>query len=218
MSEHTPSVTPTSINLHQKSRLLRVEFSDGVGFELPCEYLRVFSPAQEVRAMELPVTGKEEVNIEQIEPQGQYAVKLVFDDGHDTGIYSWETLYELGRDREQNWQNYLDRLEQSGISRHSGPDAASGPRKIKLLYFNYLVKKIGKESEQVELPETVTDVQSLLGWLRKRLYDKAYLLEEGSFRVTVNKQFAEAFTRIEDQDEVALVPSSPNPPTAANAK
>jgi len=218
MSEQIPNVTPTAINLHRKSRILSVAFSDGVSFELPCEYLRVFSPAREVRSMELPVTGKEQVNIEQIEPQGQYAVKLVFDDGHDTGIYSWETLYELGNNLEHNWQKYLQRLEQSGISRNSGPDSASGPCKIKLLYFNYLVKKIGKESEEVELPETVTDVQSLMEWLRKRLYDRAYLLREGSFRVTVNKQFTEPFTRIDHGDEVALVPSSPNPPTISDAK
>ncbi len=218
MSQQTPSVTPTSINLHQKSRILSLEFSDGSRFELPCEYLRIFSPAQDVRSMELPITGKERVNIEQIEPQGQYAVKLVFDDGHDTGIYSWETLYELGQNQEQNWQNYLQRLEQSGISRYSGTGVTSGPCKINLLYFNYLVHKIGKESEEIELPETVTNVQSMLDWLRKRLYDRAYLLEEGSFRVTVNKQFAEAFTRIEHQDEVALVPNSPNPPVPPNAK
>ncbi len=216
MSEQVPSVTPTAINLHRKSRILSVEFSDGAGFELPCEYLRVFSPAQEVRSMELPVTGKEKVNIEQIEPQGQYAVKLVFDDGHDTGIYSWGTLYELGKNQEQNWQEYLQRLEQSGISRNQ--DVSSDPRKIKLLYFNYLVKKIGKESEEIELPETVTDVQSMLHWLRKRLHDKSYLLQEGSFQVTVNRQFAEVFTRIEHQDEVALVPNSPNPPVPADAK
>jgi len=218
MSDQTPSVTPTSINLHQKSRILSVEFSDGASFKLPCEYLRVFSPAQEVRSMELPVTGKEEVTIEQVEPQGQYAVKLVFDDGHDTGIYSWETLYELGQNQEQNWQNYLQRLQQSGISRNPGSEATSGPRKVTILYFNYLVTKTGKESEEIELPQTVTDVNSLLDWLRKRLHEKAYILQDGSFRVTVNKQFAEIFTRIEHQDEVALVPNSPNPPAPPNAK
>ncbi len=218
MSEQTPNITPTAINLHQKSRILKVEFSDGASFELPCEYLRIFSPDQDIHSMELPLTGKEQVNIQQIEPLGQYAVKLVFDDGHDTGIYSWETLYELGKNREQNWQHYLARLQESGINRDSAPGATSGPCKITLLYFNYLVKKIGKESEEVELPEKVTDVQSMLDWLRRRLHDRAYLLQEGSFRVTVNKQFAEPFTRIEHGDEVALVPSSPNAPTVSDAK
>ncbi len=218
MSETTPKVTPISINLHQKSRLLIVEFSDGKEYELPCEYLRVFSPAKEVRNMDIPATGKERVNIEHIEPQGQYAIKLVFDDGHDTGIYSWDTLHELGQNREQNWRHYLDRLEQSGISRNTGPGEITGPRKIKILYFNYLVKSIGKEFEDIELPDSVNDVQSMLDWLRKRLHDKAYLLQDDSLRVTVNKQFAEAFTRIDNLDEIALVPSSPYPPTAPNAK
>ena len=218
MPEANLSPTPVAINLHQKSRLLVVEFSDGNTYELPCEYLRVFSPATEVRNSDIPVTGKEEVNIERIEPQGQYAVKLLFDDGYDSGIYSWETLRELGENREQNWRQYLDRLQQSGISRNSNPGASSGPRKIKILYFNYLVKSMGKEFEELDIPDTVTDVQSLLDWLRKRLYSKAYLLQDDCLRITVNKQFAETFTRIDHMDEIALVPNSPYPPAAPNAK
>jgi DUF971 family protein/molybdopterin converting factor small subunit len=218
MSKDTTIPTPKAINLHRKSRLLVVEFSDGNVYDLPCEYLRVFSPATEVRHADIPVTGKEEVNIEQIEPQGQYAVKLVFDDGYDSGIYSWETLHDLGQNREQNWQQYLDRLEQSGISRSTGPGETSGPRKIKLLYFNYLVKSMGKEFDELELPDTVNDVRSLLDWLRKRLHSKAYLLQDDLLRVTVNKQFAEPFTRIDHLDEIALVPSSPYEPAAPNAK
>lgn len=218
MSEKSMLPTPKSINLHQKSRLLLVEFSDGNVYELPCEYLRVFSPATEVRHADIPVYGKEQVNIERIEPQGQYAVRLVFDDGYDSGIYSWETLHDLGQNKQQNWQTYLERLEQSGISRSSGPGESSGPRKVRILYFNYLVTSIGKEIDEFELPDTVTDVQSLLGWLRKRLHNKAYMLQDDLLRVTVNKQFAEAFTRIDHMDEIALVPNSPYPPTAPNAK
>ncbi len=218
MADNATKVTPTAINLHQKSRILAIEFSDGSAFQLPCEYLRVFSPATEIKHQDIPVTGKEGVNIADIEPQGQYAVRLIFDDGYDSGIYSWDTLYDLGRNREQNWQGYLERLQQHGIDRDSGPGEITGPRRIKLLYFTYLVKSMGKEMEELELPESVTDVQSLLEWLRKRLYAKAYLLQEGSLRVTVNKQFAEPFTRIEDRDEVALVPSSPYPPTQSNDK
>ena len=105
MSTEIP--TPIEINLHQKSRLLALRFSDGMSFELPCEYLRVFSTAAEVKASDSPVTGKESVNITKIEPQGQYAIRLVFDDGHDTGIYSWGTLYDLGKNYEANWQDYL---------------------------------------------------------------------------------------------------------------
>ena len=115
-------------------------------------------------------------------------------------------------------QEYLQQLEQAGVSRSSGPGEASGPCKITLLYFNYLAQKFGKESEQLELPESVVDVQTLLDWLRKRAYGKAYLLQDGSFRVTVNKQFSEPFTRIEHNDEVALVPNSPYAPSSSDAK
>ena len=211
MSDHNPDKIPVEINLHSKSRLLIIVFSDGKRFELPCEYLRVFSKAKEVRTMEKPVTGKERVNIEQIEPQGQYAVRLVFDDGHDTGIYSWETLYELGENQAQNWADYLARLEQIGYQRQAAGQA--GPRKIELLYFTYLVKQLRRDHESVELPESVVDVQTLIEWLRKRYMDRAYLFREGSFRVTVNKQFSEPFTKLENGDEVAIVPTSPIAPT-----
>ncbi len=207
MTENRP--TPTEISLHSKSRLLAISFSDGKRFELPCEYLRVFSRAKEVRTMESPVVGKEEVNIVRIEPQGQYAVRLVFDDGHDTGIYSWETLYELGERQEENWREYLARLEQLGYQRKEPED---GKRKVHILYFTYLVRKLGREQEELELPPAVVDVKTLIEWQRRRFADRAYLFTDGSFRVTVNKQFCEPFTRIEDGDEIAIVPNSPNAP------
>jgi DUF971 family protein/molybdopterin converting factor small subunit len=211
MTEQAPVRTPTEINLHRKSRLLIIAFSDGERFELPCEYLRVFSRAKEVRTMDTPITGKEDVNIIRIEPQGQYAVRLVFDDGHDTGIYSWDTLYELGEKREDNWIEYLRKIEALGYQRKSNQGE---PRRIKLLYFTYLVKNLRRESEEVEIPDTVTDVQTLLEWLRKRKRDDAHLFREGSLQLTVNKQFSEPFTRIEDGDEVALIPTSPIAPVA----
>ena len=112
---------PTEITLHKQSRVLDVAFEDGTRFELPCEYLRVFSPSAEVRGhgpgQEVLQVGKKEVGIEAIEPVGVYAVKLVFSDGHDTGIYSWEYLHELGVKRESNWKTYLARLAQAGKSR-----------------------------------------------------------------------------------------------------
>ena len=86
MTEQHP--LPTDIQLHQQSRILEIVYNDGARFRLPCEYLRVFSRAAEVRLLDQPVTGKEGVNIERIDPQGQYAIRIVFDDGHDTGIYS----------------------------------------------------------------------------------------------------------------------------------
>ena len=108
---------PTDISLHRKSRLLSISFDDGSDFKLPCEYLRVNSHAAEVKAMGQPVTGKEEVNIERIEPQGHYALRLVFDDGHDTGLYSWRYLYELCQNKEARWQEYLTRLDKAGANR-----------------------------------------------------------------------------------------------------
>jgi len=112
---------PTEIHLHQVSRVLDVAFDDGRSFALPVEYLRVYSPSAEVRGhgpgQEVLQVGKREVNISAIEPVGVYAVKLVFTDGHDTGIYSWDYLYDLGAKQDSNWKSYLARLAQAGKSR-----------------------------------------------------------------------------------------------------
>ena len=119
MTPKTPR--PTEINLHQGSRILDITFEDGRSFTMPCEYLRVFSPSAEVRGhgpgQEVLQVGKRDVNIQAIEPVGMYAVKLVFTDGHDTGIYSWDYLYDLGEKQETNWKSYLARLQQAGKSR-----------------------------------------------------------------------------------------------------
>ena len=116
---------PTDIKLHQKSRILEVTFDDDSHYELPCEYLRVYSPSAEVRGhgpgQEVLQVGKEAVNIDTIEPVGTYAVVLKFDDGHDTGIYSWETLYELGANKTQYWKEYLQRLVDAGHLRKPQP-------------------------------------------------------------------------------------------------
>lgn len=115
------SPRPTDISLHRKSRLLEVAFDDGERYELPCEYLRVYSPSAEVQGhgpgQGVLQVGKENVNIESVEPVGNYAVLLRFDDGHDTGIYSWDTLYKLGKHRQEYWQDYLQRLKDAGHSR-----------------------------------------------------------------------------------------------------
>jgi DUF971 family protein len=110
---------PTSLKLRTRSRVLEVVFDDGAQFELPFEYLRVYSPSAEVRGhgpgQETLQIGKHEVGVTKIEPVGAYAVRLVFDDGHDTGLYTWAYLYELGREREQKWAQYLARLADLGI-------------------------------------------------------------------------------------------------------
>jgi DUF971 family protein len=110
---------PTEIKLRSRSRVLDVAFDDGTRFELPFEYLRVYSPSAEVRGhgpgQEALQLGKHEVGVRSVDPVGNYAVRIVFDDGHDTGLYTWGYLHELGRTRAENWQRYLDRLAKLGL-------------------------------------------------------------------------------------------------------
>lgn len=112
---------PTGITLHRASHLLEVSFDSGEVFRLPCEYLRTHSPSAEVQGhgpgQRVLVAGKRDVNIEAIEPVGHYAVLLRFSDGHQTGIFSWTVLHELGRNQEAHWTAYLAALEQAGLSR-----------------------------------------------------------------------------------------------------
>ena len=114
-------VFPTEIKLHQKSRVMEIAFSDGRSFRLPYEFLRVHSPSAEVRGhgpgQEVLQTGKREVEIRNLEPVGSYAVQPAFSDGHSTGIYSWDYLYELGERQDKMWREYLAKLEAAGASR-----------------------------------------------------------------------------------------------------
>ncbi|ATI02370.1 MULTISPECIES: gamma-butyrobetaine hydroxylase-like domain-containing protein [Cycloclasticus] len=113
----------TDLVLDQKNRELSLSFDDGRTIKLSCEYLRVFSPSAEVRGhgpgQEVLQVGKESVNIVAIEPVGNYAVRLVFSDEHDTGLYSWPFLIELAENKEENWQDYLNRLEAAGHQRQT---------------------------------------------------------------------------------------------------
>lgn len=112
---------PTAITLHRKSRLLEIAFDDGARFELPFEYLRVYSPSAEVRGhgpgQETLQQGKRDIDVLGLDPVGNYALKPTFSDGHDSGLYSWDYLYMLGRDQQTLWQDYLDRLERAGGTR-----------------------------------------------------------------------------------------------------
>ncbi len=112
---------PVNIKLHRRSRELELEYPAGEHYSLSCEYLRVYSPSAEVRGhgsgQETLQTGKLNVGIDTIKPVGRYALQLVFDDGHDTGLYSWDYLYELCTQRPRLWQDYLDRLNRAGASR-----------------------------------------------------------------------------------------------------
>ena len=112
---------PTDIVLHQTPRLLEVSFDNGESFKLPYEYLRVFSPSAEVRGhgkgQEVLQTNKKTVGVENVEMVGNYAVKINFDDGHNTGLYTWDYLFELGEHQESNWSMYLARLDEAGATR-----------------------------------------------------------------------------------------------------
>lgn len=122
MSGLTPnSPRPIDIRLHQVSKLLEIKFDNNTECQLSCEFLRVYSPSAEVKGhglgQEVLQLDKEDVNIVAIEPVGNYAVKLVFSDGHDTGLYSWDYLYDLGRDYEALWLEYLGKLDAAGVHR-----------------------------------------------------------------------------------------------------
>ena len=128
MAGLTPSTPrPTAITVHQQSRVLEIAFDDGAVFRLPFELLRVYSPSAEVQGhgpgQEVLQTGKREVQITALEPVGHYAVQPSFSDGHDTGIYSWELLYKLGREQDALWAKYLERLAAAGVDRDAGMGA-----------------------------------------------------------------------------------------------
>jgi DUF971 family protein len=127
LDSHTPN--PVELKLHQASRKLEVSFDSGERFELPYEYLRVFTPSAEARGhgpgQEVLQVGKREVTIERVDPVGNYAIQPVFSDGHSSGIYSWDMLYNLGKHRDELWQAYLEQLEAAGASRDAAPTPAT---------------------------------------------------------------------------------------------
>jgi DUF971 family protein len=130
MARTTP--IPTEIKLHQVSRKLEIAFSDGARFELPYEFLRVYSPSAEVRGhgpgQEVLQLGKKNVGIKSVEPVGSYAITLTFSDGHDTGIYSWDYLYELGANHVALWDRYVSRMQAAGASREPLAGAPERPK------------------------------------------------------------------------------------------
>tara|TARA_R110002167_G_scaffold83990_1_gene228409 strand:- start:498 stop:866 length:369 start_codon:yes stop_codon:yes gene_type:complete len=120
MSEDTGTPWPTSIRVKRQERRLEVDFDDGASFALPAELLRVESPSAEVQGHgegKTIVAGKQQVGIADLEMVGNYAVRIHFDDGHDTGLYTWSYLHKLGRGQETVWQRYLQALEERGLSR-----------------------------------------------------------------------------------------------------
>lgn len=116
--------TPTELTVHQKSRLFDIAFDDGKAFSIPFELMRVYSPSAEVKGhgpgQEVLQVGKREVGIKGVEPVGNYAIKPLFTDGHDSGIYTWDYLYKLGKEEQALWQDYLQRLQAAGFDGDSG--------------------------------------------------------------------------------------------------
>ena len=183
-----PNHTPTEITLHQKSRTLGIRFSDGKHFRLPSEYLRVHSKAADQRTLQEPITGKEHVNIVKIEPQGQYGVQLFFDDGHDTGIYSFDTLYELGERQEQNWAAYLQRLQESGQSRQESTSDSGRNLTVTALPFAWLARLLESDEETVELSAGSQTVADLLARLRRKPGRWSELLQDDQLDIEIDEQ------------------------------
>jgi DUF971 family protein/molybdopterin converting factor small subunit len=196
VTDQAAPIAPTGINLHQKSRLLEIAFSDGFSFNYPCEYLRVSTDQG------APVQGKKQVDFQAIEPRDTEALQIDFNDGYSCTC-SWDNLHDLGVNYENRWQAYLQQLEDNGLERGVKPD---GKVAIKVLYFIKLAIISGKDDEDLNIPASVTNVASLLAWLRKRGDDWNEAFTEERVQVTVNKHFAEPFTLIEGGDEVAIVP------------
>jgi DUF971 family protein len=131
MAGLTPDTpTPTALTVHSQSRVLEITFSDGAAFKIPFELMRVYSPSAEVQGhgpgQEVLQTGKREVNLVELEPIGNYAVKPVFSDGHESGIFSWDYLYFLGSEQVRLWAEYLQRLEAAGAQRDTPMAPAAG--------------------------------------------------------------------------------------------
>ena len=124
------SPTPTALTVHSQSRVLEIAFSDGAAFKIPFELMRIYSPSAEVQGhgpgQEILQTGKRDVTIVALEPIGNYAVKPVFSDGHESGLFTWDYLYQLGGDESRLWADYESRLQAAGVSRDAPMTVAGG--------------------------------------------------------------------------------------------
>lgn len=198
------TITPTHIAVHQQSRQFEIHFNDGSEFSLPIEYLRVFSPSAEARVARQRgdlIRGKQQVNILKVEPMGAYAVRLVFDDGHDTGVYSWTTLKQLGDDYDANWQQYQQSL--AALAQQSNAQPV-----IKVLLFMTLAERLGMDNFELELAGENETVGEIIERLQARGDDWRENLDTKRLTITVNKQFADAQQIVFDGDEVAFVPKA----------
>ena len=180
--------TPTEIKLHSKSQLLEISFADGKNFKLPSEYLRTHAKSAEIETSDKPVFGKADIKLEKIDPQGNYALRLYFDDGYDSGIFSWDTFYELGNNYDANWENYLAQLNKYNLQREPANKSKEGEASIRLMFFmTNMLKVTRKETEELVLPASIRDVEKLLKLLRIRGPEWERMFTEGAVQTTVNK-------------------------------
>jgi len=188
---------PTGIKLHKVSRYLEVSYASGESFNLPFEYLRAFSPAAEEkvgRQISGEIPDKPDVNISAINPVGSYAIQIVFDDGHETGIYSWARLYDIALNVKSDWED----RDQTTSEEHQDE------RTITILYFAALARRLGLESETITLAEDVKTIDDLIPWLMTRRGEWKKALAE-TLKITVNRRFVGMADLIRDGDEIALV-------------
>ena len=197
-----PAQTPTGIRLHKKSRYLEIIYGNGDRYNLPFEYLRVFSPAAEEKTKHpssRPGSEKKEVNISAITPLGSYALQIAFDDGHETGIYSWARLYDMAINLQRDWEDREAALESADLK----DDDETGERTITILYFAALADRLGLDSETITLPEEIMTIGDLIPWLMTRRGEWGRALA-GKLKITVNRLSVGLQDRIRDDDEIAL--------------
>ncbi len=191
---------PTGIKLHKVSRYLEVSYASGESFNLPFEYLRAFSLAAEEkvgRQISGETPDKPDVNISAINPVGSYAIQILFDDGYETGIYSWARLYDMALNVKHDWQD----RDQTATQEH---EKVQDERTITLLYFAALAERLGLESETITLAEEIKTIDDLIPWLMTRRGEWARALA-GTLKITVHRRFVGMADLIRDGDEIALV-------------
>ena len=187
---------PTGIKLHKGSRYLEINYASGESFNLPYEYLRAFSVnAEENHSYQKgdEISDKTDAKISLINPVGSYAIQIVFDDGHETGIYSWARLYDMALNLQSDWEG----RDKTISAKHQDK------RTITILYFSELENRLGLESETITLAEEVKTINDLIPWLMTRRGEWEEALA-GTLKVTVNRKFVSMTDLIVDGDEIAL--------------
>ena len=197
-----PTPVPTGIKLHKKSRYLEIIYGNGDVYKLPFEHLRVFSPSVEDKAnrpLGRSVSRNKVVNISAINPVGSYALQIVFDDGHETGIYSWARLYDMVVNMKHNWED----REATELAGKREDVQHTSERTITILYFGALANRLGLDNETITLPAEVITIGELIPWLMTRRGEWKKALAE-NLKITVNRRSVGLRDNIRDEDEIAL--------------